>query len=130
MIAFIMSNWRGIVGLIAALVLAVAVWWYGFHNPAVIESQAKQIAEITSQRDNAIKAITLLEKIQKEKGKIDVQTFKNIYPWRGAASRAYVRPYQLNQNQLWLRLRQTCLVGWMKPIPETWLSIYNYMMVR
>ena len=83
--AIIWQN-RRIIGEILGIILLVFIaWWFFWHNPAVIDALEADKAELARQVEAGKKAVTLLDDIQKGKGKINAQVQAQLSSIRGNA---------------------------------------------
>ena len=72
-LAIIWQNRRIIGEIIGIILLVFIAWWFFWHNPAVIDDLEADKAELARQVEAGKKAVTLLDDIQKGKGKINAQ---------------------------------------------------------
>lgn len=84
-IGWLLSNWKLVAQAIGAVCLAVLLWWFFIHNPRVIKNLEADKAELSRQVVNGQKAISLLDDIQKGKGKINEQVQSQIEAVKSAA---------------------------------------------
>ncbi len=63
---------------VAAAVISGVIWWYGFHNPNVIEDLKADNKQLTEQVAAGQEALKLLEDIKHGQQAIDKKTYQNI----------------------------------------------------
>lgn len=71
MLELLLTHKRLALEIIGCALIGAIAWWAFIHNPRIIREQAAQLAAMQQQVNAARSALTMMDNINKEKGRID-----------------------------------------------------------
>lgn len=77
-IGWIWSNKKMLAEVVACLVIALLIWWFGIHNPNKIKAQQREISALQREVTTAHANINLMSSIEARHVTITKNSYRNI----------------------------------------------------